>query len=480
MTTKYLNQTYTGSDIPISVGDRYYGQDRGRDFYNNREYGALIARSIVNRSGNTIINGGLVSQGAGHTINVTSGFGVVAFQIKAPTSWSALPPPIGNVDIPIIVEIPALTNQSITGATTDGVTINYVKIAYTENFVSTRTRAKDTGSYSAETESSYTLTVNSTAPTMYELQLARFTSNGSTLTFVGSEARGVQVSNLNTNLITSDYTVTDADGYQFITVDASTTMVTITLPVRANNVGRPLIIKNKEIGVVKILRAGSDTIDGQTEIYLLWENDYIELIADSTEWKIQHIRQKKKSGLINQADWTNRELGEMEWVYDNLSGTFEIGELVTETGGNACVGRVLKNTGTVLTVYNVTNGGVVADGNQLTGGSSGATADSNEGTTSKNKDRPIYNPTPGKTFLDYKFELILSENNAIDTTTFNQAIGNIDATPNYGTTKWYVDATNTKIRTGTGGLVRIPSAGGSAQAIAAQNWYYEIQQLLEF
>jgi len=194
MQTKYFNQNYDGSGIPLPVGDRYYGQDRTRDFFNHREYGALIARSIVNRSGNTIINGGVVTQGAGHTIDITSGFGVTTFEIEVPDNWGSLPPTTTNVDIPIIVEIPALTNQSITGATTDGVTVNYVKIAYNETFTSTRARAKKPGSYASETESSYTLTVNSTAPTTYELTLARFTSNGTLITFIGSESRGVSVS----------------------------------------------------------------------------------------------------------------------------------------------------------------------------------------------------------------------------------------------------------------------------------------------
>jgi len=191
MNTKYFNTNYDGSDIPLGVGDRYYAQDLGRDLYHDKEYGATICKEIINKSGNIIIKDAIVSQGAGHTINITEGTGIVDFKIKTPTDWSTLPPVIGTTDIPIFVEIPALTNQSITGATTDGITTNYVKIAYSENFIQSRARAKKVGSYFCETENSYILTVDSTPALNTELILATFTTDGTTLTFTDNIERGI-------------------------------------------------------------------------------------------------------------------------------------------------------------------------------------------------------------------------------------------------------------------------------------------------
>lgn len=190
MNTKYFNHNLDGSDIPLSVGDRYYGQDRLRDFWNQREYIGMLTNFLMNYGNNNIIMQGCnCSQGAGHTLNSIIGKVIVKFQIKPPSSWVAVPPTMANVDIPIIVEVPALTNQAITGATTDGATVNYAKIAYNENSGSSRSRAVKVGSYDSEITTSYTFSCNSTPPTIYECTIATFTTDGANLTFTNEEIR---------------------------------------------------------------------------------------------------------------------------------------------------------------------------------------------------------------------------------------------------------------------------------------------------
>jgi hypothetical protein len=183
MNTKHFNHALDGSDIPENVGDRYYGQDRLRDFYNQREYSTLIARDMTNQEQNIVISGLEVSQGTGHTIDITAGRAIVDFQVKTPDSWGSLPPTMTDKTLPMVVELPELLDQAIAGAITDGTTVNYIKIAYNEVTGSNRDRAKKTGNYNSEVTPSYTLTVNSTAPTAFELSIAKFTSNGSTITF---------------------------------------------------------------------------------------------------------------------------------------------------------------------------------------------------------------------------------------------------------------------------------------------------------
>jgi hypothetical protein len=199
MNTNYFNHNLDGSDIPLNVGDRYYGQDRLRDFWNQREYGKHVIEMLANTASNTKLEGLQVSQGTGHTINITQGRGIVNYQIKPPSSWGTIPPTMSNADIRLIVEVPSLADQSITSATTDGTTLNYVKLAYNEVTVQTRTRAKKAGSYDSEVQASYIITVDSTAPTSYELVISTFKTNGVTIEFINQSLNEVILSNIGWN-----------------------------------------------------------------------------------------------------------------------------------------------------------------------------------------------------------------------------------------------------------------------------------------
>ena len=184
------NFTLDGSDLPYCIGDRQYAQDKARDFWHLKEYVGMVLESYLEETDTNItISGCVGSQGAGHTLSWTAGKIKVPYTAKTPTDWSALPPPMTAHTIPIIVDIPAMTNQAIASATTDGVTTNYAKFEYNESTTSSRTRAKKAGAYDSEVEPSYTFTCDSTPPTASEVSFATFTSDGATLTFTDAEQR---------------------------------------------------------------------------------------------------------------------------------------------------------------------------------------------------------------------------------------------------------------------------------------------------
>ena len=187
---RYHNPKYAGSpSIPVAVGDRFYGQDLFRNFRHLKSMDGEIWKKIIGHE-KAIIEGLEVNQGTGHTLNITAGKCIGTYQVTIPhpTNAWALPPDTDTEDITVLMEVLSdINNMAITGATTDGITVNYVKIAYTETDGNTRQRAKKAGTYAYEVIPSYTITVNSTAPTIYETLLETFTSNGSTITFLGNE-----------------------------------------------------------------------------------------------------------------------------------------------------------------------------------------------------------------------------------------------------------------------------------------------------
>lgn len=187
----YTNSKYTGTpSIPVAVGDRHYAQDLFRDLRYHQEQNGLVFERLFG-TGKVIIEGLVVTQGVGHTINITAGKALNLFNIEIPhrTNAWALPPDTETIDIKTLTVIESnISNLAITSAVTDGVTINYVKLKYNEIDGNTRTRAKKSGTYSYEVKPFYTITVDNVAPTTYEVVLETFTSNGVTITFLGNES----------------------------------------------------------------------------------------------------------------------------------------------------------------------------------------------------------------------------------------------------------------------------------------------------
>ena len=172
---------------------------------------------------------------------------------------------------------------------------------------------------------------------------------------------------------TADYTILDSDNLRNILVDSRAGDVVITLPTLADNLEREIFIKVPYVGgKITVDGEGAETIDGETSIFLQGQHDFILVKATTAEWIVLSIRQTYNTGWINCSDWTNRHLGSATVNYNNLSGTFTVGEEIEEaTSGNT--GVIQSDTGSVLILKNVTGTGVFTNGRTLTGATSGAT-----------------------------------------------------------------------------------------------------------
>jgi hypothetical protein len=191
--------------------------------------------------------------------------------------------------------------------------------------------------------------------------------------------------------ITADYAITDSDGYGTINVNPTGGDITVTLPTAADNTSREIIVKVTHAGgKVTVDGEGAETINGHTNIYLQRQYDYIAVYCDGTEWFIKAQDINYETGWQNRSDWTGVVAGTSAFDYDNLSGTFIIGETITEaTSGNT--GIIQSDDGSTIYVKNVTGTGIWTNNREITGSTSGATADINEASGSnKNQDTYIY------------------------------------------------------------------------------------------
>lgn len=175
---KHGNQKYNGS-VPYKTGDRYYVQDNVLDFRALQDFIGNVMKDVgLSKSVSLpfVISGGVVTKGAGDTLDITAGRGYAEFEVEIPDSFASTPPSKTAHDLAAIrVEWASQNDMAIASATLDGGTTNYVKVAYAESNGNTRDRVKSSGSYNYETSPSYTITVDSDAPTDYEICLATFT-----------------------------------------------------------------------------------------------------------------------------------------------------------------------------------------------------------------------------------------------------------------------------------------------------------------
>jgi len=179
---KHGNWTYSGT-TPINVGDRYYSPDKIRDLQYVLDQAGAITASLAGAVP-CLLAGGTVSKGTGDTINITPVYALVNYQVTIPDTFASFPPSYMTADIIKFVGTTQQTNMTLPSATLDGSTINYIKIAYTETDGNTRTRARSSGSYAYERVPSFVITVDTNAPTTYELAIAQMVGNiGGAFTF---------------------------------------------------------------------------------------------------------------------------------------------------------------------------------------------------------------------------------------------------------------------------------------------------------
>jgi len=184
---KHHNTDYDGS-VPKAIGDRYYAQDRIRDFWYCVD---LIGKLGLDQVGGGVASfifgttSGAVTKGSGDSLNITALVGYQNFPVKVPTSFASFPPTLANDTAVCRIEVPAQTNLAVTGgqisvncyanATLNGVAVNYVKIKYKETDGETRTKAVRGGSYVFQKISSYEIRIEPTTATSEEIAIASFT-----------------------------------------------------------------------------------------------------------------------------------------------------------------------------------------------------------------------------------------------------------------------------------------------------------------
>lgn len=177
---KRLNTQYNGGspNIPLAIGDRYFGQDLVRDQWFMLHNSGL---AIKNMCGTIpiIMSGGSVSKGTGNTLNISACTGYVYHQASIPDDFGAVQPPaVSLVDVIMQVASTAQTNLALPSAVLDDATTNYIKLRYKEDDGNTRTRAKASGTYAYEVTTGFEFTVDDTAPTIYDIVLGEFISVG--------------------------------------------------------------------------------------------------------------------------------------------------------------------------------------------------------------------------------------------------------------------------------------------------------------
>lgn len=90
-----------------------------------------------------------------------------------------------------------------------------------------------------------------------------------------------------TVVTSTTYTVTATDRYLLVDDDAAGAAVTITLPTTTSTLGRRLTIK--KIGTTAAVTVdgnGSETIDEELTVDILFQYDAMQIVSDGTEWWI--------------------------------------------------------------------------------------------------------------------------------------------------------------------------------------------------
>jgi hypothetical protein len=223
-----------------------------------------------------------------------------------------------------------------------------------------------------------------------------------------------------------------------------------------------------------------DNCDGYKVTNLFpYEDDENDVVGNSIN--VVNSREKNyrilDTGWVNRSDWTDVDLGCVEVQYDNLSGTFQVGELITG-GTSTSTGIIISDSGTNLVLKEVTNGGIFTNNEVITGSISSATADVNEVSgDNKNQDTNVEH-NMNKNISDLDVRLFVStdgtDNNSFIIGNFAVFDGNDTS---IGQTHHQDDKNTFHMATGDGGITYMEgglSDPGSAKTITNDDWYYKI------
>lgn len=213
--------------VPEALGDVYRPHDLFRDLEYVNLKASQAALDILSRTGNTVMYGLTVTQGVGDTIDISSGVAYVSFTVSVPDSYASNPPTVRNETAIRRVAVTAQTNLSTANAVLNGLTTNYVKVAYAETDVASRQRIKASGTYVYEKEDSFTVTIDTIGPTASEIEIATFTGTaGGSFTITQSRQGDITAATTTVDTVTAD------------TMNAGSAVITTSATVGGLNVAR--------------------------------------------------------------------------------------------------------------------------------------------------------------------------------------------------------------------------------------------------
>lgn len=154
---------------PLGVGDIYYGQDLGRDFWFLLNSASGFKRMLSSYP--ALLSGGVVSYASAWLVNITEAYGLVDFPVQVTDGtvpWASLPVTRADV-ITAMAYLPAQVNFDVRGPggyVANGSTTNYLYLKYAEDTPSNgnRNRQKGSGSYAYEQTPSFSLGCDTTNP----------------------------------------------------------------------------------------------------------------------------------------------------------------------------------------------------------------------------------------------------------------------------------------------------------------------------
>lgn len=188
--------------VPEALGDVYRPHDLFRDLEYVNLKASQAALDILSRTGNTVMYGLAVTQGVGDTIDVASGVAYVSFTVSVPDSYATNPPTVRNETAVRRVAVTAQTNLSTANAVLDGLTPNFVKVAYAETDVASRQRIKAAGTYVYEKSDSFTVTIDTIGATATEIAIASFTGTaGGSFTITQSRQGDITAATVTADIV---------------------------------------------------------------------------------------------------------------------------------------------------------------------------------------------------------------------------------------------------------------------------------------
>lgn len=180
---RHFNMAYTtDTHIPVNINDRYYSQDLGRDHWYVLDRAGAEIRDLVGLD-KFILSGASVTQiPITDRIVITSGTVYVPYNVTTPLLFTTQPPTVSTQDVTLVrVDFSSFSYDVLSGTIPAALSLgstNFVKIQYYDAPAATRSYAIRTGTYYYEMASSWTITVDTYAPTKYQVVLANVISSG--------------------------------------------------------------------------------------------------------------------------------------------------------------------------------------------------------------------------------------------------------------------------------------------------------------